>query len=89
MLLLLAGEDAVEDNVTRSVSLWWLKCEHVLQNVEWLVCWRLAEQQGFSEGRPSLLENSLSSNVVLEDEQKRVNVVSTINSLGQVHVQNK
>lgn len=88
MLLLLAGEDAVEDNVT-SVSLWWLECEHVLQNVEWLVIWRLAEQQGFSEGRPFLLESSLSSHIVLENEQKRVNVVSTVNSLGQFHVQNK
>lgn len=70
VFLPLGGEDAVEQRVGGAAALCWLQGEHVLQNVEGKLFGRLTDQRSFGEGRPLLLQSSLSTNVVLKHQQR-------------------
>lgn len=90
VFLPLGGEDAVEQRVGGAAALCWLQGEHILQNVEGKLFGRLTDQRSFGEGRPLLLQSSLSTNVVLKHRQREQTSVflpqrSIFSSAGWVH----
>lgn len=75
VFLPLGGEDAVEQRVRGAAAFCWLQGEHILQNIEGKLFWRLTDQRSFGKGCPLLLQSSLSTNVVLKHPQRKQTLV--------------
>jgi len=65
VLLPLRREDPVEQRLRGVAALWWPEGEHVLDHVEGKLLGDLAEQRGFGEGGPLVLQSPLTPHVVL------------------------